>query len=71
MIYNIVYTCDNCKGEMEIPAHPKDNAEYNAGKCSCGGTYRHTGESYDQEFVEQEKYERRQDQEYEERHRYN
>ena len=70
MEYNIVFTCDNCRDEKEIPSHPQNPNEYSGGRCPCGGIYRQTGESYDQEFVEQEEYERRQDQEYEERHRY-
>ena len=70
MQYNIVYKCSGCSNEIEIPSHPRNNCEYDAGKCHCGGKYYKSGESYDREFIEQEEYERRQDEEYEQRHRY-
>ena len=70
MEYNIVFVCNHCKEEIEIPSHPRNSTEYSNGKCSCGGIYQKIGESYDQEFIDEEKYEHRQDEEYERRHRY-
>lgn len=70
MVHNNVFTCDNCGHEIEIPASWQDG--YDAGKCrECNnGSYRKTGECYDQEFVDEQKYNEQQDREYEERHRY-
>lgn len=58
-----IYKCDRCGGEIEV------DVMHAAGSCSCGGTLQQCGESYDQEFVDQERYEREQDAEYEQRHR--
>lgn len=69
MINNNVYTCDSCGHEKEIPANWGD---HNGEKCnSCKeGQYRKTGEAYDQEWVEEERYNKQQDEEYERRHRH-
>ena len=64
MYHTNVYTCDKCGDENEL------DFGFSPGKCHCGGTYQQTGECYDQEFVDQERYEREQDYEYEQRHRY-
>ena len=70
-MYAKVYQCDRCKDEKEIPADPhRDNSGIALGKCNCGGDYMPAGECYDQEFLDDEEYNRRQDEEYEERHRY-
>lgn len=70
MIHNFTYFCNNCGDEMEVPANLGD--QYDAGKCrSCNnGKYVKSGESYDKEFLDQQKYEQQQDREYEERHRH-
>ncbi len=64
MYYTWIYQCNMCGDEIEV------EAEYAAGKCDCGGTFQKCGESYDQEFVDQERYYQEQDREYEDRHRY-
>lgn len=70
MFYNYVFTCDTCGHEMEVPANFGD--QYDAGKCRhCNdGRMIKTGESYDQEFIDEQKYNEQQDREYEERHRH-
>jgi hypothetical protein len=70
MQHSFIFCCDNCGDEIEIPANFGD--QYDAGKCKeCkNGTYRKSGESYDQEFIDEERYNEQQDREYEERHRY-
>ena len=67
MFHRDIYKCDSCGHEIEAERDCNVN-----GKCSsCHiGRYRFYAETYDQEFVDQEKYERQQDEEYENRHRY-
>lgn len=64
MYHTWIYQCNQCQDEVDV------DAGYGAGKCSCGGTYQKSGESYDQEFVDQERYYQEQDREYEDRHRH-
>lgn len=70
MHHSIIFNCDNCGHEIEIPTKWGDG--YDHGKCSsCStGTYRRVGESYDQEFIDEQRYNEQQDREYEDRHRY-
>jgi hypothetical protein len=69
MEYNKIWRCDRCSDEIETPSHPtRDNTK--PGHCHCGGRYNFAGESYDQEFVDQMRYEQEQDREYEDRHRH-
>jgi hypothetical protein len=63
MYHNDLYVCDSCGRETEVPS------EHSAGSCSCGGTYCKVGEHYDQEFVDEQRYNEQQDREYESRHR--
>lgn len=63
MFHNDVYKCDACGNETEVDSH------YSADRCSCGGTFQKVGESYDQEFVDEQRYNEQQDREYESRHR--
>jgi hypothetical protein len=67
MYHSYRYTCNLCGDERDLCS----NSDI-AGKChSCyNGQYQKTGESYDQEYIEQIQYEEQQDREYEERHRY-
>ena len=67
MYHSFVFTCNSCGDEKDLATDSDDG-----GRChSCEtGHYYKTGEVYDQEFVDQEKYEAEQDREYEERHRY-
>jgi len=66
MFHRSVYKCDSCGHEIEVDVDCNGG-----GKCSScyNGQYRFHAETYDQEFVDQERYERQQDAEYEERHR--
>lgn len=68
MLHNISYKCDNCGHEKEEPSGYGNHG----GKCyQCSnGSYHQCGESYDQEWVDEQKYNQQQDREYEERHRY-
>jgi hypothetical protein len=70
MYYARTYKCYDCGDERDFPAHPKDGMDSDGGECSCGGRYRYVGETYDQDFVEEQKYNEQQDREYEARHRY-
>jgi len=63
MVHNYSYVCNLCGNKTEVPV------DYSAGDCSCGGTYEQCGEVYDQEFVDERKYNEQQDREYEYRHR--
>ena len=67
MYHSFSFVCDNCGDEKDL-ATDSDNG----GRChECNtGTYHKCGESYDQEYVDEMKYNERQDREYEERHRY-
>jgi len=66
MKYEWIYRCSDCGREERSPAmYGRDDYP-----CVCShGTMYHSGESYDQEFVDQQRYEKQQDREYEERHR--
>ena len=66
MYYSKTFTCDQCGDSRDLASDFET-----AGTCrSCGqGTYCKSGETYDQEWIEQQLYERQQDQEYEESHR--
>lgn len=70
MLHNHIFCCGNCGHEMEVPA--SFGQQYDAGQCrQCKeGQYQYSGETYDQEFLDEEKYNQQQDREYEERHRY-
>jgi hypothetical protein len=59
-----IYKCDSCGSETEV------DSNYSAGRCSCGGTYQQCGQTYDQEFVDEQRYNEQQDREYETRHRH-
>lgn len=65
MYHAFIFTCNICGDEIELCTDSD-----NGGKCnSChNGDYQKTGEVYDQDFVDQEKYEEEQDREYELRH---
>ena len=66
MYFSHRYVCDVCGDERDLATDSDEG-----GRChSCNsGWYKHYGESYDQEFVEQKKYEEQQDYEYERRHK--
>lgn len=66
MYFSNVFVCDSCGDEKNLATD--DN---NGGRChNCNeGTYRKCGETYDQEWIDQQKYEQEQDREYEYRHR--
>ena len=66
MYHSFTYTCDECGDQKDLAGSGDDG-----GRChSChNGNYRRTGESYDQEWVDEQKYNEQQDREYEERHR--
>lgn len=54
MHYQKTYECDECGSTCQTgPQYDNDRME-----CHCGGTYRLSGEEYDQEFVEYERYQR-------------
>ena len=66
MYFSYVFVCDSCGDEKELATDSE-----NAGRCgNCDdGYYRKCGETYDQEWIDQQKYEQGQDREYEYRHR--
>jgi hypothetical protein len=68
MYFSYTFRCDTCGDEKDLATDGNDG-----GRChNCnGGHYFKIGEAYDQEWVEQQKYEQQQDREYEERHRNN
>jgi hypothetical protein len=69
MYFAYCFECDVCGDEIESQSNADSIGRCN--NCDCEtGTYRKTGEIYDQEYVDQEKYNDQQDREYEERHRY-
>lgn len=68
MFNNIVYACDECSHEVSYPVNWGDHNGERCPECR-EGTLRKSGEEYDQEFIEEERYNREQDREYEERHR--
>lgn len=67
MYHSYSFQCDMCGDEKDLATD--DN---NGGRCHSftNGTYRKCGESYDQEWVDEQKYNERKDREYEDRHRY-
>jgi len=67
MYFSYRYTCNVCGDQKDLATDSDDG-----GRChSCNeGRYFRSGECYDQEWIEQQKYEERQDREYAERHRY-
>lgn len=67
MYFSNTYRCDVCGDEKDLACDGDDGGRcYN---CNDGHYYR-CGEAYDQEWVDQQKYEQQQDREYEERHRH-
>ncbi|MDD4893124.1 MAG: hypothetical protein PHH73_03910 [Candidatus Rickettsiella isopodorum] len=60
------FKCDSCGEETENSYYDSRDSF----SCSCGGQFHWCGESYDQEFIDEQKYNDRQDREYEERHRH-
>lgn len=66
MYHSFSFQCDMCGDEKDL-ATDSDNG----GRChECdNGTYRKCGESYDQEWVDEQKENDREDRRYEERHR--
>lgn len=64
MYHAKIWQCKGCMTKIEL------DAMYDAAPCHCGNEMVLVGESYDQEFVDQERYERQQDYEYEKRHGY-
>ena len=69
MYYANVFACDKCGDIVEVPGEGKAYGVYHGGQCNCGGTYKYSGETYDQEFVDEQEYNERQDKEYEDRHK--
>ena len=65
MYYSNRYECDQC-GDIRELSTDKDDG----GCCSCGGTYRKVGASYDQEGIEQRGYERQLYEENEQRYKF-
>ena len=67
MYHQYHFVCNRCGDEIE-----SDYYCDSFGNCNyCdNGLYIFGGESYDEEWVDEQKYNRQQDQEYEERHRY-
>lgn len=67
MYHSYTYVCDACGDQKDLACSGDDG-----GRChSChNGKYHRSGESYDQEWVDEQKYNEQQDREYEERHRY-
>jgi len=66
MYFSYTYRCDSCGDEKDLACSSDDG-----GRCHCcdDGRYHRSGECYDQEYIDQIKYEEQQDREYEERHR--
>jgi len=67
MYFSYRYVCNICGDEKDLATNSDDGGRCH--ECS-NGTYRKCGESYDDEWVEQKRYEEQQDREYEERHRH-
>jgi hypothetical protein len=63
MFYEYIWECKKCGIEIEL------DVDCDPGVCGCGGAFQKVGETYDQEFVDQERYEKDQDREYMRRHR--
>jgi len=69
-MYGKRYRCNTCGSETTSQEGLNDpSGSQVMGSCVCGGTYSFIGEEYDQDFIDQQNYERQQDREYEERHR--
>ena len=71
VLFSYTYKCDGCGQERNVPGNPAEGHD-DSGKvrhCPCGGLFRFSGETYDQEFIDEQRYNERQDREYEERHR--
>lgn len=68
MMHSYLFKCDSCGDEQELSTIYDDDG----GRCQeCEtGHYWKCGESYDQDYINEMKYREQQDQEYEERHRY-
>lgn len=66
MYHSFRFQCDMCGDEKDLCTDGADG-----GRChECNdGHYRKCGESYDQEWVDKQKYNEQQDREYEDRHR--
>ena len=66
MYHSFSFQCDQCGDEKDLATDSDDG-----GRChNCSnGRYHKCGESYDQEYVDEMKYNEQQDREYEERHR--
>ncbi len=66
MYHGYSFQCDECGDQRDLATDSNDG-----GKCHrcTNGNYYKCGESYDQEYIDQRKYEEQQDREYEERHR--
>ena len=66
MYYSNCYRCDSCGDERDLSCDSDDG-----GRCmNCEtGHYKKCGESYDKEWLDEQKYNREQDEEYERRHR--
>jgi len=66
MYFSYRYACNICGDEKDLATDSDDG-----GKChNCdSGLYRRIGESYDQDYVDQKRYEEQQDYEYEQRHK--
>lgn len=64
MHFGYLYKCDSCGREDELCSSGDDG-----GRCSCGGQYHKIGETYDQEWVDEQRYNEQQDREYKYRHR--
>lgn len=67
MYHSFRFVCDQCGDEKDLATDGQDG-----GRChNCSdGRYHQCGESYDQEWVDEQKYNEQQDREYERRHRY-
>lgn len=64
MHFAYIYKCDSCGDENELCTTSDDG-----GQCSCGGRYHQIGERYDQEWIDEQRYNEQQDREYKYRHR--
>ena len=66
MYHSYSYQCTMCGDTKDLVG------DCDGGKCqACStGQYRNIGESYDNDYAEQQQYEKEQDREYENRHRY-
>lgn len=67
MHFGYLYTCNYCGDKRELITDDDDG-----GRCHVcdNGRYVKTGETYDQEWVDEQRYNEQQDREYEARHKY-